>query len=261
MKKVLIGLIMFIFLLSGCKTDTTNDPMDDNETMKLEETIDDLSNDNKALEEMNTSLKKDNDDLIAAAGNLENQLDQAEAAIKNLEEELQQLQSSQLTPSLLSEASAIITALANEDFTTVSSYVGSNGIRFSPYQYVDTANDQVFTAQDMAGFLALSTQYLWGSYDGSGDPIQLTTSDYFDKFVYDEDFQNAPNIGQNTVLSFGNAINNITTVYPGSSFVEFYFPGFDPQYSGMDWRSLTLVLQYNGSQWELLGIVHGQWTI
>ena len=49
--------------------------------------------------------------------------------------------------------------------------------------------------------------------------------------------------------------------YQSAVVVEFYFPGFDPQYAGMDWRSLRLVFMQQGSDWFLVGIIHDQWTI
>jgi hypothetical protein len=42
--------------------------------------------------------------------------------------------------------------------------------------------------------------------------------------------------------------------------VEYYFPGFDPQYGGMDWRSLRLVFSDHGGTWYLAGIIHDEWT-
>jgi hypothetical protein len=43
--------------------------------------------------------------------------------------------------------------------------------------------------------------------------------------------------------------------------IEYYFSGFDPQYGGMDWRSLRLVFIKDSNNWYLAAIVHGEWTI
>ena len=43
--------------------------------------------------------------------------------------------------------------------------------------------------------------------------------------------------------------------------VEFFIPGIDPQYEGMDRRSLTIVLEKNNETRNLIGIIHNQWTI
>jgi len=43
--------------------------------------------------------------------------------------------------------------------------------------------------------------------------------------------------------------------------VEYYFPGFDPDFKGMAWRSLRLVFQELQDQWYLTGVIHSEWTI
>jgi hypothetical protein len=50
-------------------------------------------------------------------------------------------------------------------------------------------------------------------------------------------------------------------VYRGDSYSEFYFPGFDPKYDGMDWRALRLVFKKENEKLYLVGIIHDQWTI
>ncbi len=101
----------------------------------------------------------------------------------------------------------------------------------------------------------------WGVYDGSGEPIDLSWPDYYSRFIYDHDFYVAPVIGNNYIVSYGNMINNISVEYPTAVFVEFYYPQFDPQYGGMDWRSITLVMENVNGTYYLVGVVHGEWTI
>jgi hypothetical protein len=162
---------------------------------------------------------------------------------------------------VLDRAFEIISALKNKDMNKLSQYVHpQEGLHFSPYATVKET-DQIITVDQVTTLMDDPTVYLWGNYDGSGEPINLTFSDYFSKFVYDEDFSNAPQIALNHRLGTGNSIDNATEYYQGSMVVEFYFPGFDPQYAGMDWRSLRLVFMQQGSDWFLVGIIHDQWTI
>lgn len=56
-------------------------------------------------------------------------------------------------------------------------------------------------------------------------------------------------------------MNNIAEIYEEKQRIEFYFPGFDPQYEGIDWKSLTLVFDQVDGQREVIGIIHNQWTI
>jgi hypothetical protein len=162
---------------------------------------------------------------------------------------------------VLDQAFAVISALKDKDMTNLSQYVHPTmGLHFSPYATVKDT-DQIFAADEVAGLMADPTVYLWGNFDGSGEPIYLTFADYFARFIYDEAFANAPQIALNHRLGMGNSIDNIIEYYPSSMVVEFYFPGFDPQYAGMDWRSLRLVFMQQGNDWYLVGIVHDQWTI
>ncbi|HJZ23064.1 MAG TPA: hypothetical protein VJ201_01270 [Candidatus Babeliales bacterium] len=135
------------------------------------------------------------------------------------------------------------------------------GIRFSPYSFVDISNDIVITANPLVDIFDDEKKYLWGAYDGSGEPIELTFNEYFTQFIYDKDFANAKMVSYNASIVKGNRKNNIHEVYPNSTFVEYHFPGYDPKYEGMDWKSLRLVFEEKDNVWYLIAIVHDQWTI
>ncbi|MFF2093692.1 hypothetical protein [Paenibacillus sp. NPDC058174] len=158
-------------------------------------------------------------------------------------------------------AEAIITALKNKDHQALVSYIHPDkGVLFSPYAHIDTASAKVFNADELPQ-LDDSTVYYWGDYDGSGEAISLTYGRYYDKFVYDQDFAAAETVNIDTIVGKGNSLINIEEVFPGSTTVEYHFSGFDPQYEGMDWESLILVLELDGSDWHLSAIVHSSWTI
>lgn len=159
-------------------------------------------------------------------------------------------------------ANEVITALQEKDMETLSNYVHPDkGVRFSPYAFVRPEDHVVFSAEEIQGAFEDEPVYHWGTYDGSGEPIDLTFSEYYDEFVYSQDFAAAPQVGYNEVLGQGNTINNAQEVYEDAIIVEYHFPGFDPQYEGMDWESLRLVFQEYQGTWYLVGIIHDQWTI
>lgn len=199
---------------------------------------------------------------------LEDQIKEKDTKITELEGKIKDLESAANQPPAISANNTITVAmnvldsLKNEDMATLSTFVHpSNGLRFTPYEHIDIQNDKVFPASQITGLLTDTQIYTWGSYDGSGDPIDLNFSQYYDKYIYDEDFINPHIIGNNVAIGKGNTINNITTAYPNANFVEFHFTGFDPQYEGIDWKSLRLVFEDVGGTPYLVGIVHGQWTI
>lgn len=153
-------------------------------------------------------------------------------------------------------------ALQNKNMGYLSTLAHpEKGIRFTPYSYINLENDVVLSASEIKNILADSRSFVWGVYDGIGEPIDLPFMDYFDKFVYDRDFMNAEETSKNRSIGSGNTINNIETVYPNAEYFEYHFPGFNPEYGGMDWVSLRLVFEEYKGAWYLVGIVHDQWTI
>ncbi len=134
------------------------------------------------------------------------------------------------------------------------------GLRCSPHAYVDPARDIRLPAADLADAGSDVVEHLWGQYDGTGDPIALDVEGYIQRFVYDADYYNAPRIGYDTVLGGGNTINNAREIYPHAHIVEYHFPGFEPAYAGMDWKSLRLVFEQYQQRWYLSGIIHDQWS-
>lgn len=161
-----------------------------------------------------------------------------------------------------SRAAEVITALKNNDLVKLSTYVHpKKGVRFSPYSHIDTKEDLVFTANEINRIANNKTKYTWGVYDGVGNPIELTFGEYFKKFIYNQDFSNAKEIGYNHILGTGNTINNVFEAYPKDIVVEYHFSGFDPQYGGMDWASLRLVFESFKGDWYLVGVINDRWTI
>jgi hypothetical protein len=160
-------------------------------------------------------------------------------------------------------AAQVVMALKERDMAGLSGLVHpDNGVRFSPYTCVQAAagGDLVFSTAQIPGLWNDPTIYHWGVYDGSGESIDLTFREYFEWFVYDVEFARPDVAGFDETVGQGNTINNIAEVYPEAVVVEYHFEGFDPQYAGMDWRSLRLVLEESGGKWYLVGIVHDEWT-
>jgi len=155
----------------------------------------------------------------------------------------------------------VLNALKANDYGTLASIASEKGIRFTLGSHIDTAQDLVLSADQIKNAANGMKKYTWGIADGSGAPIVMTISEYFKAHVYDKDFITAPDISDEKILGTGNTINNQKEVYPSGTIVEYHFPGFDPQYGGMDWESLRLVFEKKDSTWVLVGIIHDQWSI
>jgi hypothetical protein len=168
------------------------------------------------------------------------------------------------TPAITAQASAALQAIKQKDWNGLAMLAHpTQGVRFSPYGHVKTgaSGDRIRTTQQLQAGFTDQAVYNWGSYDGSGNPIDLTFADYYAQFVYNHDFTQAPVIVYNQIAGQGNTMINLHEVYPQGQFVEYHFPGFDPQYEGMDWQSLRLVFEESAGNWYLVGIIHDQWTI
>lgn len=159
-------------------------------------------------------------------------------------------------------ADQLVYALSTKDGQAISGFAHPiKGVRFTPYTHVSLGSDVVFNKEKIRNLFNDQKVYLWGYYDGSGEEIKLTPRQYYEKFVYAENYMNAKKIGYNKVLSIGNMLENQFEVYDNAIVVEYYFPGFNPDYAGLDWRSLRLVFQPYENDWKLVGIINNQWTI
>jgi hypothetical protein len=159
-------------------------------------------------------------------------------------------------------ALAVINVLKAKDTTKLAIIAHPDkGVRFSMYPFVHLDTDQVLKAADLAGAFTDPKVRLWGISDGQGAEVRLTFANYYPRYIYDVDFVKAPQVSYNRAIGSGTMTDNSATAYPDAVMVEFYYPGFDPQYGGMDWRSLRLFFEQKNGTWFLVGIVHGQWTI
>ena len=155
----------------------------------------------------------------------------------------------------------VVNYIKNRDYSSLSKVAHpEKWIRFSPYVHVNIHSDVVFWPPTISKFSSSKTKYEWGAYDGTGEPIYLTPSQYFDRFVYNRDFAAADKVSFNRVMGKGNSLENQFEVYPRAGIVEYYVRGTE-KYGYMDWQSLRLVFEKYNGKWYLTGIIHNEWTI
>lgn len=163
---------------------------------------------------------------------------------------------------LLSRAFTVLTALHDEDYSTLSTLVDpQKGVTFTPYSTVDAEANLNFSADEIAQAADDTEKYIWGLTDGQGSPIKLTMTEYFAQYVYNADYLQAPEIGVDQIMASGNSIENVAEAYPGDRFVEFHFPGLEEDNQGFDWCSLKLVFEAYMGDYKLVGLIHSQWTV
>lgn len=160
----------------------------------------------------------------------------------------------------MAEARKAITALKNKNMRQLSALAHpTKGVRFTPYSYLSD-EDLTFTKERVASLFLVRRTFVWGNFDGSGEPINMGFPAYYNRFVYDKDFARAPRVAYDQLVGKGNTTVNIKDVFPNSRFVEYHFPATRLN-GGMDWRSLRLIFERSGRRWYLVGISHDQWTI
>jgi hypothetical protein len=158
-------------------------------------------------------------------------------------------------------AEEVLKLLKAKDGEGLSAYIhAEKGVLFSPYVYIET-EAVTFDKEKVKGFFDDTETYTWGVQDGSGEPIKLIPSDYYTKYIYDGNFEEADEITIDRVESRGNSIRNINKLFPNAHTVEYYVKGTE-EYNNMDWKAINLVFEQDAQgEWKLIAIVHDQWTI
>lgn len=163
---------------------------------------------------------------------------------------------------LILAGTTVMKHIKDRDMDALSQWVHpQKGLLFKPYPSNSNKDTIVLTQSSLTSAYASKDVLTWGIYDGSGEPITFTVSEYFNRFVYDAPFIEPETISVNHTLSFGNAMTDFKTAYPNASYLEFHFSGFEAQYEGIDWKSLFLVFEKIDDNWYLIAIEHGEWTI
>ena len=254
---ILSILLISTLILSSCSNDDT---LVSNLELELEGAKEEVSSLEVKIEDLEGNLNV----LESSLEEKNNLLDEKDNTISSLNNEIEALSNPpSQSANLVNEAFTVLGHLANEDGAALANHAHpTKGVRFSPYFNVNVNTDIVFYPGNTIGanMFTNTTVYVWGEFDGTGESIGGEYAYYHSRFVYDEDYLNPELIGINQIVGTGNINNNIEDVYPNESYVEFHFTGFDPQYMGMDWRSLVLVFEEDNGTYYLVGIVHGEWT-
>ena len=157
----------------------------------------------------------------------------------------------------------ILELIKERDYAAISRLAHPEyGVVFSPCATVSFATNKRFSARQMAAFGDDKNIYVWGINSIGGDPIEMTPSDYFARYVFDRDYTSAAAVGLNHIVRSGNALENITEAFPDALFVDFHIPGVEKDASEEpEWSSLRLGFEeYNGTL-RLTLILHSERTV
>ena len=164
---------------------------------------------------------------------------------------------------IISTANAIVVSLEAQNSQQFAKFVHpQKGVRFSPSTFVDLNLDRVFSHQQIKNFWQDKNEYLWGYKEGSGDSIVLAPAKYLQQYVLIADFKQATSVTIQNDQALGNTANNLRTVYPTATWVEYYIKSTtDDSSSPFDWVALRLVLEKFDGSWFLVGVILDQWSV
>jgi len=158
-------------------------------------------------------------------------------------------------------AYTVLENIRDGDFSALSRVVHPEfGVVLSPYATINLSTDRRFSADQIAILDTDTNIYVWGVYNGGGEPIELTPADYFREFVPAAEHLEAAVIGINQIVRSGNALENITDVFPNVKFVDFHIPGGEPS-EEFDWSSLRLGFEEYEGNLRLVVIVYSKWAV
>jgi hypothetical protein len=145
---------------------------------------------------------------------------------------------------LVDDARAIARAIDARDFDVLVRYVDERGVAFAPYRCADGLT---IARDDVPSLLMETRVRRWGAYDGSGQPIRLRFSRYFERFVGDRRFAAVtPTVVRDDTRCAPKAKN--------ARVVRFHV-------GGERWRDLYLTLVPGAGGFRLVRIEHDEWTI
>ena len=155
-------------------------------------------------------------------------------------------------------ADRTVRAFAARDGVALAALAQPGGVRFSPCSTVDPKGDRVVSPRRLKGFWQEKKVLLWGTEEGSGEPIRLTPGQYVRRYVLDRDYRGAGKVTVGENRSLGSNRNNVPEVYPQGVAVEYFVPPAEE--GGLDWSALRLVFRLDGGTWLLAGVIHDRWS-
>lgn len=166
-----------------------------------------------------------------------------------------------------SVADEVVSLIQSKEFKSLSDFVSEEkGLIVKPYYTPELNQGRVLSKDTVYSFFSDVAVRDWGYQDGSGQPLKMTNSQYYDKFIGSHNFIKLGKVSYDSSQVVANTLPLSTVlndIFNGEkvSYAEYYISGFDPQYDGMDWESLALVFQQINGKWYLVGILHNEWTI
>src|SRR5690606_987551 len=117
----------------------------------------------------------------------------------------------------------------------------------------------VFDENEIPTLLQDQTIYRWGDHAASGLPIEMTTAEYFDSYVYANKNPDAIYVNQQDLMGPEFFTENVRGNFPDAHMVQYsYYETVEGE--ELSWMQLTLIFEEYDGEWKLVGILHNAWT-
>ena len=254
-KVILITIIcILVFSLFGCKNTTT---------IKKDQTESSISQTNSIKGNSKESLVEENERLRTEISRLKDELHIVKKNYDYLSNETMwciNLSEPDYTPEeaekiIKGMAIQVINALEKKDFKTIAKYTHpEKGLRFTSSSNV-TSKDIIFNSEKMRNFEKDNELYIWGKNAGIGDDIKLKPIDFYNSFIYDQEYSQCEVIYN--YKSKGISGNHYL-IYNGSIIVDYIYIGSESA-NYLDGSNLKIVYQKcSDGNWYITGIINSQ---
>jgi Ankyrin repeats (3 copies) len=169
-------------------------------------------------------------------------------------------------PGIIEQAESVFTLLADKNMKELAKQVHpEKGVLFAPYlqlkstSMTETHNPVTFSTKEIPNLLQDKETYLWGYGGGSGLPIEMTPSEYFEGYVHTKQQPDAIYVNEQNLTGPEFFTETVRGIFPSAHMVQYSF--FETQ-KGYDqsWLQLTLVFEEYEGEWKLVGVLHNAWT-
>lgn len=165
--------------------------------------------------------------------------------------------------SLLESADLVLKALSTQSFEDLIMFqTEKKDIFFSPYLTFTKEDAACFSPTALAENKENNAILYWGVQDGTGDPLNLTVNQYFDRYVNRGDYLSEEvKILENDIQTLGNSMNVIPEVFPNHEYVSYNLPHDKDDAAEMSWKTLILVFERINNELKIKAVVNHEWTI
>ena len=128
------------------------------------------------------------------------------------------------------------------------------GVRFSPYPYI-LGQDKIFSYDEIKKYYNDNKLHDWG-YKGDMQVIKLNFRDYYNQYVYNEDFANYDEINFNILSNPTRILDNTRKFYEKAIIIEVKINNNIIMDGTINWSILRLVFESYKNKWYLIAIVN-----